>query len=187
METTNLSTKILVHSCCGPCSTYVFKRLREQGFAPYAYYYNPNIYPLEEYEKRKKTFNAWCKKQDIPRIDSYYDPEEYYEALDGEVRKPPRCEKCFRLRLSKTAFKGAQNGFRFFTTTLLISPYQDHKLIQQIGDEEGAEVDIGFYYEDFVRGYNKSCEISKEEGMYRQKYCGCKYSLAERKEREKSN
>ena len=171
--------KILLHTCCAPCSAYVLKLL--ETFNVSVFYCNSNIDTVEEYEKRKNECQKYCQKNNIPFIESKYEPDEwalYIEGLENENEGGKRCEKCFDLRLIKTAEFARKNGFDYFATTLSISPHKNSQLINKIGNRIAAKVGVKFYEADWKKedGYKKSCEISKEEGFYRQNYCGCKYS-----------
>lgn len=174
--------KLLLHSCCGPCSTAVLTFL-----APYfditVLYYNPNIEPLEEYEKRKKEQIRFIKefnKDNIRFLDCDYDNLAFENAIRGlehEKEGGARCPVCFKLRLEKTAQIAANKGFDYFGTTLTVSPYKNSKQINAIGEYLEKEYNIKFLYSDFKKkdGYKKSIELSKKYELYRQDYCGCSY------------
>lgn len=175
------NTKILLHVCCGPCMIYPLKKLREQGFAISAFFYNPNIYPATEYKQRMQTVTDYagrvhCQTTFAPS----YNPGEFSDAIAGNYGRPQRCQACWYLRLKKTAQQAQKQGIGMFTTTLLVSPYQDKQLLNQAGEKAAVESGIRFYFYDFSEGYRESVRISKEEQMYRQKYCGCKFSIDER-------
>lgn len=171
--------KILLHTCCAPCSAYVLKLLETYDVS--VFYYNPNIDSKEEYEKRKNECQEYCKKNNIPFLEKEYNPSEwnsYTEGLENEPEGGSRCAKCFELRLSNTAEFAKDNNFDLFATTLSISPHKNTDLINKIGNKIANDLDIKFLEENWKKedGYKKSCEISREEGFYRQNYCGCKYS-----------
>lgn len=180
--------KILLHSCCAPCSTAVIERLKDE-FEIAIFYYNPNIYPEEEYIKRKneeikyiKHLNEIDKENKISMIDCDYESEKFYDAVKGyenEREGGARCAICFKLRLKETAKKAKELGFDLFGTTLTVSPHKNAELINSIG--LGLEKEIGekFLESNFKKqnGYNRSVELSKENNIYRQNYCGCEFAL----------
>jgi predicted adenine nucleotide alpha hydrolase (AANH) superfamily ATPase len=174
-----MKKKLLLHTCCAPCSAYVLKLLED--FDVTVFYYNPNIDTAEEYEKRKTECQRYCERNEIPFIEKAYKPNEwalYIEGFESEPEGGARCAKCFDLRLTKTAEFAKQNDFDAFATTLSISPHKNSDLINKIGNKLTKELGVPFYNEDWKKdsGYQKSCAISKEEGFYRQNYCGCQYS-----------
>ncbi len=166
-------SKLLLHTCCAPCTTYVDRWLRDADFSVTGFFYNPNIQPAAEYEQRLLTMEQYAAAAGLAVI---------YEGQSKEL-VPGDCERCYRARLLKTAEQAAALDLDCFTTTLLISPYQDHELIREIGEEAGAEFGIPFFYRDFRMGYNQSCRLSRELGLYRQKYCGCGFDAVSRKEK----
>lgn len=171
--------KILLHVCCAPCATYTVQRLREEGFDVTAYWYNPNIHPFTEHRNRLESVRALAELTDLPVIVADgYDMIDYFRLVVGHEGE--RCGYCFHMRLDRTAEVAREKGFDLYTTTLLISPYQDHDLLRQIGPEVGAAHGVSFHYEDFRTGFRKSQQLSRELGLYRQKYCGCVYSEWER-------
>lgn len=183
---------LLLHSCCAPCSSYCLEWLNKH-FDITVFYYNPNIYPAEEYCKRLQEQYSFVQRADFCRgvkvVDCGYEPREFYDAVKGLEQLPEggaRCEKCFRLRLRKTAEKARELGAEYFTTTLSISPLKDSRLLNQIGGELAEEYGIKYLYSDFKKndGYRRSTQISAEYGMYRQDYCGCVFSFNERKKRK---
>lgn len=178
---------LLLHSCCGPCSSYVLEVLSKH-FNVSVLYYNPNIYPESEYEKRLheqvKIINAMPFANPVNLIPCSYDESEFLSAAEGyenEREGGSRCEKCFRLRLAKTALLAKENGFDFFTTTLSISPHKNAPLLNKIGEEFSKKYGIDYLYADFKKkeGYKRSIILSKEYELYRQDYCGCRFSLRE--------
>ncbi len=170
---------ILLHACCGPCCTYVVKTLREQGMDVTTYWYNPNIHPFREHQRRLEAMQQFAQATDTPLIvEDGYDMVEYFRAVVGHESE--RCADCYRMRLTKTAEVAAQQGFESFTTTLLISPYQDHDLIREAGEAAGKELGVPFRFEDFTPGFRESHRVSREMGLYHQGYCGCVYSEWER-------
>ena len=178
--------KILIHACCGPCSSEVIDFLKDI-FDITIYYYNPNIYPELEYDKRYDQFKLLPYDFDI--IKGKYEDDKYYEAIKGyedlgEFSK--RCYKCFYFRLEECAKKAKVLNFDYFTTTLSISPYKNSIWINEIGYEISKKYGIDYLYSDFKKqeGYKKSIELSKKYKLYRQEYCGCIYSYKEAKIKE---
>ena len=186
---TNKKT-ILLHSCCGPCSTAVIARLKDY-FDITILYYNPNIEPAEEYEKRKSEQIRFLKECDTPIhfMDIDYENEKFREmakGLEEEVEGGARCHKCYYLRLQKTMEKALENHFDYFGTTLTVSPYKNAEIINTIGlkieeiynNEKKSTKKVLFLVSDFKKkeGYKKSIELSKKYDLYRQEYCGCLFS-----------
>ena len=178
------SKKLLLHSCCAPCSSHVITLLTKY-FDITILYYNPNIYPKEEYQKRKeeqiKLIKEINKINKIDIIDWDYDNNIYEEKIKGYEACPEkgaRCNICFDLRLRKTAYIARQNAYDYFCTTLTVSPYKNSDLINQIGEKISQEYNIKWLYSDFKKnnGYKNSIELSKKYQLYRQNYCGCIYS-----------
>lgn len=181
----NIGKKVLLHSCCGPCSSYCIKELAKYVKVTILYY-NPNIEPIEEYNKRKETQINLIKDYqkegiDVDYIDVDYENEVYRNyvlGLENEVEGGSRCTKCFTLRLTKTASLAAALNYDFFATTLTVSPHKNSKIINEIGFEIEKKLKIRFLPSDFKKreGYKKSIEYSKEYELYRQDYCGCLFS-----------
>lgn len=172
--------KLLLHSCCAPCSSYVITYLKDY-FNITIFYYNPNISPKEEYEKRKREQIRLIKKLGVSFLDCDYDNDKYEEVicgLENEPERGKRCTKCFNLRLGYTAEEAQKNNFDFFGTTLTVSPYKNSDLINEIGEKLEKKYNIKWLYSDFKKkeGYKKSIELSKKYNLYRQNYCGCIYS-----------
>lgn len=178
--------KILIHACCAPCSSEVIDFLKDI-FDITILYYNPNIYPQEEYEKRYDQFTLLPYQFGL--IKGKYEDDKYYEAIKGYEdlgEFSQRCYKCFYLRMEECARFAKDNHFDYFTTTLSISPYKNSKWINEIGYELEKKYNVNYLYSDFKKqeGYKKSIELSKEYGLYRQEYCGCVYSLKESEEKD---
>jgi predicted adenine nucleotide alpha hydrolase (AANH) superfamily ATPase len=173
--------RILLHICCGPCSTYTVERLREEGFAVSGFWYNPNIHPWQEHQQRRESLVRYAEAVGLSMIwHERYEMPLFLRAVVGHERFRQRCVICYRMRLEKTAQVAAKQGFDAFTTTLLISPHQDQELIRQIGEEVAAQYDIEFYFENFRRGWSERGRLTREHDLYRQQYCGCIYSEWER-------
>ncbi|MDE6904538.1 MAG: epoxyqueuosine reductase QueH [Lachnospiraceae bacterium] len=180
--------KLLLHSCCAPCSSYVIEYL-SQYFSITVFYYNPNIYPDEEYEKRveeqKRFIREFPAKYPVDFIRGDFEKESFYEAVRGlEDTKEggERCSRCFYLRLSKTAFLAQKLKADYFTTTLSISPLKNADRLNEIGEELSRKTGVSYLCSDFKKknGYKRSVELSADFGMYRQDYCGCIFSKQER-------
>ncbi|HEY8443740.1 MAG TPA: epoxyqueuosine reductase QueH [Clostridia bacterium] len=163
--------KILMHMCCAPCAVYPTEKLTQDKHEVYGLFFNPNIHPIEEYHKRKETLRQFAEIANIPieYVDGFMQSE--WETFNGTDEE--RCEMCYSIRLQLAAKYALENGFDAFTTSLLVSPYQKHDLIKELGEKIAAEVGIPFYYEDFRTGYRAGQQKAKELGLYRQKYCGC--------------
>lgn len=180
-----LRPNLLLHSCCGPCSTYVLEYLAN-FFEITLFFYNPNIYPEEEYKKRLETQRELLDKNRalsaVKLIDLPYDHEEFSKKIEGYESEPeggPRCIECFRLRIEETARFAAANKFDFFTTTLSVSPHKNATILNELGKEISEKYGVEYLYSDFKKreGYKRSIELSKEFGLYRQEYCGCEFSI----------
>ena len=180
---------LLLHSCCAPCSSYCLEYL-SQYFDVTVFYYNPNITEESEYQKRAaeqlRLIRAMNERQHttISYAEGVYEPEEYLAMVRGLEQEPEgagRCERCFRLRLTKTAEYASDNGFDYFTTTLTISPLKNAHLLNALGEEIGEKTGVAFLPSDFKKkeGYKRSIELSKEYDLYRQNYCGCIFSKRE--------
>ena len=174
--------KLLLHACCGPCSSYVIEYLSKY-FDITIYYYNPNIYPEEEYIRRLNELKIFLSKfnKDISVIEDNYNPTDYYKSIKGLEKlgeKSKRCYECYKFRMDKAALYAKKNNYDYFTTTLSISPYKISSWINEIGENLESKYDIKYLYSDFKKknGYKRSLELSKEYNMYRQDYCGCVYS-----------
>lgn len=169
--------RILLHICCGPCATYTTKRLRAEGWQVTGYWFNPNIHPFSEHEKRREALAQFAAQADLPMLweEGYLMPA-FLRAVAGHERFRERCAICYRLRLEQTARVAAREGHDAFTTTLLISPYQDQKLIRAIGEEGGEKYGVAFYFENFRQGFAEHHRLAEEYGLYKQRYCGCIYS-----------
>lgn len=193
LQKENRVPKLLLHSCCAPCSSYVLEYL-SQYFEITVFYYNPNIFPESEYTKRileqQTLIGDMETKHPVSFIAGNYDKEKFYELAKGlEHLKEggERCFKCYALRLEESARLAQEGGFDYFTTTLSISPMKNAEKLNQIGCEIGEKYNVSYLQSDFKKknGYKRSIELSKEYGLYRQDYCGCVFSLQERESQRK--
>ena len=183
-----LKPSLLLHSCCAPCSSYVLKLLSEI-FDITVFYFNPNIFPEEEFGIRKREQKRLVEEMsnNISFAEGRYNPHEFFSAVKGYENTGEggvRCSICFRLRLAETAKYAAENDFDYFTTTLSISPLKNASLLNEIGEEEGKKRGVKYLFSDFKKknGYKESIVLSKEYNLYRQDYCGCVFSKKEREE-----
>ena len=176
--------RLLLHSCCAPCSSYVLERLNACMDLS-VFFYNPNIAPREEFERReaelRRLISELPHEGRIDFIPGTYEPERFYEACRGHEDDPEggeRCARCFRLRLSEAAKMAAAQSCDYFTTTLSISPLKDAQLLNAIGLELARDCGVKWLPADFKKknGYKRSCELSEAYGLYRQDYCGCVFS-----------
>ena len=176
--------KLLLHSCCAPCSSYVISYLSNY-FDITILYYNPNIYPYKEYKKRKdeqiKLINEIHTINKLDIIDCDYDNELYDELIKGMENEPERgkrCRVCYLMRMEKTALIAKNNDYDYFCTTLSVSPYKNADWINEFGKELEKKYNIKWLYSDFKKkdGYKESILLSKKYNLYRQNYCGCIYS-----------
>jgi predicted adenine nucleotide alpha hydrolase (AANH) superfamily ATPase len=177
--------KILLNVCCAPDATHTINALRETGYEPAAFFYNPNIHPRSEYYKRVEDMKKLAKETNVENInDVTYDVEEWFRMCGPYAKEPERgkrCEVCFRMRMEKTAQKAKELGFEIFATTLTISPHKDHNLINALGAAAAQKYGVKYLESNFKKqeGFKKSLVLSKKYGLYRQDYCGCSYSLLE--------
>ena len=183
---------ILLHSCCAPCSSYVITFLSNY-FNLTILYYNPNIQPKEEYEKRKKEqiklITSLNTKNKLDYLDCDYDNEIYNELIKGYencIEGGNRCHICFNLRLEKTALLAKKHNYDYFCSTLTVSPHKNSKLINEIASKISEKYNIKWLYSDFKKneGFKQSIELSKKYNLYRQDYCGCIYSKISREKQE---
>ena len=171
--------KLLMHICCGPCTIYPLKELRIQGHEVTGVFYNPNIHPYQEYQKRRQTLVDYADKAFLNVVwTEGYPLEEFLRGI--AFKENERCAYCLVDRLKYTAQLAIREKYDGYTTTLLYSKYQKHDLIREIGENLSRQLGIFFYYQDFRTGWAEGVKISKELGMYRQPYCGCIYSEKER-------
>ena len=180
--------RLLLHSCCAPCSSYVLETLANV-FAITVLYDNPNIAPKAEFDYRAqeqaRLIAALPTRHPVNLVVADYRPEAFSAVAKGLEREPEggaRCEKCYRLRMEHAAAMAKQEGYDYFTTTLSISPLKKAETLNRIGEALSAQYGVPYLYADFKKknGYLRSCELSREYGLYRQDYCGCIYSRREK-------
>lgn len=171
--------RLLLHSCCGPCSTYPLKVLKEEKVDITSFWFNTNIHPYTEYKSRYESYKLLMEIEKIPTIEiDEYDLVKFTRAVYNKEFE--RCRYCYESRMEIVAKTAKENGFDAFSTTLLVSPYQKHEMLKEICEEMAKKYDIEFYYRDFRVGFREGQAIARELGLYMQKYCGCIYSEAER-------
>jgi predicted adenine nucleotide alpha hydrolase (AANH) superfamily ATPase len=172
--------KLLMHMCCAPCSTYPLSVFKDKKIDVTGLFYNPNIHPLDEYQRRLDTVKQFADivNLEVIYLDGYM--EDTWSNYKGDNLS--RCTMCYSIRLDRVASYAKENGFDAFTTSLLVSPYQKHDLIKELGNIYALKYGIKFYYEDFRPGFREGQNMAKDLGLYRQKYCGCIISYNERLE-----
>ncbi len=168
--------KLLMHTCCAPCSVYCIDSLRKEEIEPTVYWYNPNIHPYIEYKTRRDTLKEYAKSIDIEAVfHEEYGLDEFCKNVVCDLQN--RCVNyCYRVRLEDTAKYAKQNGYDTITTTLLVSPYQKHEFIHELGDKIAKEYGLKFLYRNFRVGFREGQAKARELGLYMQKYCGCIFS-----------
>ena len=170
---------ILLHICCGPCAIYPLEVLKGEGLKVQGYFYNPNIHPFQEFKKRLEALELFASKMDLPvEYHREYGLRDYLRQVVHNEEN--RCSLCYDMRLQAAVIQAKKMGAEAFTSTLLYSRYQNHKLIIRKAEKLAAEHNIPFYYRDFREGWQQGIDMSKEMGLYRQSYCGCIYSEQER-------
>lgn len=191
--------KLFLHACCAPCSSYCLEYLA-QYFEITVFYYNPNISPKQEYDKRVIELELFIERQEellkglekkylISFIEGTYEPERFYKLTKGMEEMPEggeRCFACYQLRLQEAAKEAVKGNYDYYTTTLSISPHKNAQKLNEIGEQMGKHYGIAYLPSDFKKknGYYRSCELSKEFGLYRQDYCGCIFSKRESEQRK---
>ncbi|MEG0291346.1 MAG: epoxyqueuosine reductase QueH [Anaerovoracaceae bacterium] len=183
---------LLLHSCCGPCSTAVIERLAED-YNITVYFYNPNITDAKEYIKRRDSqllvideYNKEHKHENkVSFLEGTYDTRAFYKIIEGLENEPEgggRCKKCYLLRLEQTAIMASMNNYDSFATTLTISPHKSFEIIGEIGNKVSMEYGVNFLNENFKKkaGFQRSIELSKKYNLYRQNFCGCEFSVWEK-------
>ena len=182
IETPNKDDKVLLHSCCAPCSSAIIECLVANGIRPTIYYYNPNIYPLEEYETRKAEAKRFVTSQGLMFVDADYDYDGWKEGvcgLENEPERGKRCLQCFKMRLLQTARYALEHGFTTFTTTLASSRWKSLEQIKEAGRWASEQVEgVTFWEQNWRKGglQERRNQLWKEYGFYNQQYCGCEFS-----------
>ncbi len=182
IETPNKDDKVLLHSCCAPCSSAIIECMVANGIHPTVYYYNPNIYPFEEYEIRKAEAKRFVTSQGLSFVDADYDYDGWKEGVCGMENEPERgrrCLQCFKMRLLQTAHYASEHGFTVFTTTLASSRWKSIEQINEAGQWAAAQVDgVTFWEQNWRKGglQERRNQLLREYGFYNQLYCGCEFS-----------
>lgn len=187
--------KLLLHACCGPCSCYPVRILREKGIEPTLYFFNPNIHPYMEWQRRLNAIKDYAEQTNAELItDEHYMLREFLDkAIEIEKDGGKRCAFCYSWRLRESAKFASENGYDAFSSTLFYSIYQDHDIMKTIAEYFAKQYNVNFYYEDFRAGWQAGIDESVERNLYRQPYCGCifseeeRYSKELRKKRRKEN
>ena len=170
---------LLLHICCGPCAAGPVEILREEGHSVSACFFNPNVHPYLEHQRRLEAAEKFCASAGIGLVgEPEYELEQFLRLVVNHEEE--RCPICYRYRLERVAELAKREGFDAFTTTLLVSPHQKHNVISEIGQDVGKKAGIEFYYRDFRPAWKRGREIAKELELHRQQYCGCIYSEKER-------
>jgi predicted adenine nucleotide alpha hydrolase (AANH) superfamily ATPase len=171
--------RILLHSCCGPCTLYPLRTLRTAGHDVTGFFFNHNIHPYQEYARRLESAQRMAEGETVDLlVRDDYDLEGFLANVAADPAK--RCGYCYASRLRATAAAASEHGYEAFTTSLLYSRYQRHEEIRVLGEQAGKAFDVTFLYEDYRTGWQEGIRLSKEAGLYRQQYCGCIYSEKER-------
>lgn len=176
--------RLLLHSCCGPCSSAVIERL-SGAFDLTVYYYNPNIYPESEYRRRADEQARLLEALGVPMVEAEYDPAAFDAlGMGDQPEGGARCKACYALRLEKTARYAKEQGFDWFCSTLSVSPHKNAAWLGELGQALAAQYGLSWLPNDFKKknGFLRSLQLSEEYGLYRQSWCGCRYSWQERKE-----
>ncbi len=171
--------KLLLHTCCAPCSVKCIETFQSEGIEPDLFWYNPNIHPFMEYENRKQALKKYTNLIDIKLIMyDVYGLRDFISKIYPNFEN--RCEKCYKIRIEETARYAAEHAYDCFSTTLLISPYQNRGLICEIANEAARKYNVAFLYRDFRAMFRGGQKIARENNLYMQKYCGCIFSEEER-------
>jgi len=173
--------KVLLHICCGPCAIYPWQTLQQEGFYVEGLFYNPNIQPYAEYQNRKSALEQLQRNHEFKIEYDSYGEREYIRKTDSvKDNKDKRCRACFSMRLDRSCSIASKRGFDYFSSTLLVSPYPDQQVIKEIGAQVSQNTKAKFLFRDFRPGFKEAQAKAKELNIYRQKYCGCLFSLQER-------
>lgn len=174
-------TELLLHICCGPCSIMTIRKLRQAGYEPLGWFHNPNIQPLSEYLRRREAAFACAEKLEITlEADDSWDLQDWLAAQLPHAQLPRRCENCCAMRLEQAAVQAKARGIGHFSTSLLYSRYQPHDFIRSQGELLAARYGLTFVYQDFRSYWQEGIDLSRAWGIYRQAWCGCVFSEAER-------
>jgi predicted adenine nucleotide alpha hydrolase (AANH) superfamily ATPase len=178
---------LLLHICCAPCATFTVQHLVDRDIHVTGYWFNPNIQPYGEHQKRRENLAQYASQIRLPVIwEQKYWLVDFVRAIAGHERFRERCRLCYRLRLGQTVAVAASRGFEAVSTTLLISPYQDQEAIREIGTELATRQGLLFYTTNLRQGYGTSRTMAREAGLYMQRYCGCILSEWEAQDHEAS-
>ena len=171
--------RLLLHACCAPCANRPIESLRQEGMAVTGFWFNPNIHPYTEYQARKSTLEAYAKEIGMKLvIGGTYDLRPWIQHVADNIEG--RCAYCYQVRMEETARYAAEHGFDSFTTSLLISPYQNHEAICAVARAMGGEYGVEFLYRDFRPLFREGQQFARDHGFYMQKYCGCVFSEEDR-------
>ena len=171
--------RLLLHTCCAPCSVHCVELLRSEGIEPVSFWYNPNIHPYQEYRARRDTLKEYASSIGMELlIHEDYGLRSFVQAVAADIDH--RCKYCYTTRMQETARFAAEHGFTHFSTTLLVSPYQDHDGICAAAEEFAKQYGVSFLYRDFRPGFRDGQTKAKDAGLYMQKYCGCVFSEEDR-------
>ena len=171
--------KLLLHICCAPCANRPIAQLRSEGIDVTGYWYNPNIHPFTEYRARRNCLRGYALEIGLPLLErDDYGLRPFVRAVAGDI--PGRCRTCYEMRLFETARRAAEEGFDSFTSSLFISPYQNHDLMAETAERASKEYGVPFFYRDFRPLFREGQQFAMEHGFYMQKYCGCVFSEQER-------
>lgn len=172
--------KLLLHCCCAPCSVSPVASLRAESIEPCLFWYNPNIHPFTEYDSRLNCLKEFAKNKNLELKNSDAEYGLRYFLSEIYIDDKNRCSRCYEARLLKTAARAAKDGYDAFSSTLLVSPYQDHMAIKRAGEEIASKLGVEFFYRDFRPLFREGQAAARAAGLYLQKYCGCVFSEEER-------
>jgi len=172
--------KLLLHACCAPCAIYPIEEAKKDFLDVTTFFYNPNIHPKTEHDKRKNECEKFFNSEDIDMISPEYAASDYFTRITEDEDPPDRCRICWDIRMEKSAVFAKEKEFDLFTTTLLGSPYQNHEILKTICERLSKEKRIDFYYKDFRTGFKQAHRLARDKGIYCQRYCGCVFSIVER-------
>jgi len=174
---------VLLHSCCAPCSVYCIDTLRAEGVEPTFLWFNPNIHPYQEYRTRRDTLVDYGASIGVDvRVLDDYGLRDFVRAVASDIDR--RCAHCYKIRLGTAAKYAAEHGFAAYTSSLLISPYQNHELLREVGEAMGRQYGVAFLYRDFRPGFRAGQAKARALGLYMQKYCGCVFSEEDRYQKQ---